>query len=179
MRGLAFTILAYVALALQVGLAPYIEWRGVRPNLVLLAAVFIGMNAKRREPALLGCFLIGLVQDCLTTQALGVYACSYGVAALLVTGSARVVYRDHPLAHVSLALVAGVIAMFATLVSGALHPAAPAVTDGGMTLDAAARVGIGVEVRRLVYTTLLAPFVLWGLTRVRRAFAFRGTYRKR
>src|SRR5215218_7478444 len=105
MRGLGFTILAYVALALQIGLGPFIEWQGARPNLVLLAAVFIGMNAKR-EPALLACFLLGLVQDLLTGQTLGVYAFSYGLAALLITGSAQVVYRDHPLAHVTMALAA-------------------------------------------------------------------------
>src|SRR6478609_6332561 len=126
MRGLAFTLLAYVALALQIGLGPYIEWQGARPNLVLLAAVFIGMNAPR-EPALLGCFVLGLVQDLLTGQALGVYALSYGLAALLVTGSAQVVYRDHPLAHLTLVLAAGVIAMFVALLSQRIHPAAPEI----------------------------------------------------
>src|SRR5215203_473600 len=120
MRPIVFTILAYFAIALQIGLGPYITWKGVPPNLVLLAAVFIGMNA-RREPALVGCFLMGLVQDCLTGQTLGVYAFSYGLAALLVTGSAQVVYRDHPLAHVSLVLVAGVITLFVVLISNLIH----------------------------------------------------------
>lgn len=177
MRGFAFTLLAYVALALQIGLGPYIEWQGARPNLVLLAAVFIGMNAKR-EPALLGCFALGLVQDLLTAQPLGVYAFSYGLAALLVTGSAQVVYRDHPLAHVSMALAAGIIAMFVTLISARLHPGAPEVISGKTTIPAA-HVGVGTEFRRLVYTTLLAPIVLWVLGRIRRAFAFKGSYRKR
>ena len=167
MRGLALTFLAYVALALQVGLTPFIEWHGARPNLVLLAAVFIGMNAKR-EPALVGCFVLGLVQDLLTTQALGVYAFSYGLAGLLVTSSAQAVYRDHPLTHVSLVLLAGLIAMFVSLLSDLFHPAAPG-----------ARVAFGTEFRRLVYTTLLSPFAFWVLGRTRRAFAFKGSYRKR
>jgi rod shape-determining protein MreD len=176
MRGIAFAILAYVALALQIGLAPHIDWRGSTPNLVLLAAVFIGMNAKEREPALVGCFLLGLVQDVLSGQALGIYAFSYGLAAMLVTGSAQAVYRDHPLTHVSLVLITGVIAMFVSLVSGLIHPAAPGSGDGAIP---AARVAFGTEFRRLVYTTLLAPFVLWVLTRVRKSFAFKGSYRKR
>jgi rod shape-determining protein MreD len=177
MRSLGFTILAYFALALQIGLGPYIEWHGARPNLVLLAAVFIGMNAKR-EPALLGCFVLGLVQDLMTGQSLGVYAFSYGLAALLVTGSAQVVYRDHPLAHVALALAAGIITMFVALLSERIHPAAPEVISGKTTIPAA-RVAFGTEFRRLVYTTLLAPIVLWMLGRVRRTFAFKGSYRKR
>jgi rod shape-determining protein MreD len=176
LRPFAFTILAYVALALQVGLAPHVTWRDARPNLVLLAAVFIGMNA-RRESALLGCFLMGLVQDLLTGQTLGAYAFSYGLAALVVTGASPAVYRDHPLAHVSFALVAGLITMTVLLISGWLHPAAPALTDGDATIPAA-RVGMGLLFRQLVYTALLAPFVLWALGRARKAFAFRGSYRK-
>jgi rod shape-determining protein MreD len=178
MRPLAYVILAYVAIALQIGLGPHITWHGVPPNLVLLAAVFIGMNAPR-NPALFGCFLLGLMQDLLTGQALGVYAFSYGLAALVVTGSAPVMYRDHPLAHVSLVLVAGVIALFAVLISGAIHPAAPAATTDADVAIPATRAAIGPEFRRLVYTAMLAPFVLWGLGRIRRTFAFQGSYRKR
>jgi hypothetical protein len=100
------------------------------------------------------------------------------LAALLVTGSAQVVYRDHPLAHVSLALAAGIIAMFVALVSVRLHPAAPEVVSGKTTIPAA-HVAFATEFRRLVYTTLLAPVVLWILGRIRRAFAFKGSYRKR
>jgi rod shape-determining protein MreD len=175
MRGIAFAILAYVALAFQIGLAPHVDWRGATPNLVLLAAVFIGMNAKR-EPAMVGCFLLGLVQDVLSGQALGIYAFSYGLAAMLVTESAQAVYRDHPLTHVSLVFITGVIAMFVSLVAGLIHPAAPASVDGSVP---AARVAFGIEFRRLVYTTILGPFVLWALTRLRKTFAFKGSYRKR
>jgi hypothetical protein len=108
-----------------------------------------------------------------------VYAFSYGLAALLVTGSAQVVYRDHPLTHLALALAAGIIVMFVALLSERIHPAAPEVVSGKTTVMPAARVAFGTEFRRLVYTTLLAPIVLWVLGRIRRAFAFKGSYRKR
>ncbi len=45
MRWLPYFILAYVALGVQVGLGHYVSYKGAAPNLVLVAAVFIGLNA--------------------------------------------------------------------------------------------------------------------------------------
>ena len=107
-----------------------------------------------------------------------VWARLTGIEIAGKTGSAQVVYRDHPLAHLSLALAAGIIAMFVTLLSERLHPAAPEVISGKTTIPAA-HLAFATEFRRLVYTTLLAPVVLWVLGRIRRTFAFKGSYRKR
>src|SRR5689334_580391 len=104
MRWLAYFILAYVALGLQMGLAPYLTFRGAPPNLVLLAVIFIALNAPR-DPALLGCFGLGLLQDLATGQQPGLYAFSYGIVAMLVVAVQQTVYRQHPLTHASLALV--------------------------------------------------------------------------
>ena len=57
MRWLSWFILAYLALGLQSGLGSYIAWEGVPPNLVLIAVIFVALNAPR-EPALLGSFVM-------------------------------------------------------------------------------------------------------------------------
>src|SRR5678809_627478 len=104
MRWLAYFILAYLALALQIGLAPYLQYRGAAPNLVLLAAVFVALNAPR-DAALLGCFCLGVMQDLVTQQQLGLFALSYGLMGLVVFGLNQVVDRDHPLTHFSMTLL--------------------------------------------------------------------------
>ena len=58
------------------------------PNLVLLAALFVALNAPRKS-ALLGCFAMGLMQDLLTQQTLGLYALSYGMVGVMVIGRNR------------------------------------------------------------------------------------------
>src|SRR5687768_9200547 len=102
MRWLPYFILAYVALGVQVGLGHYVAMRGASPNVVLVAAVFIGLYAPR-ETALLGCFGMGLMQDLLTRQPLGLFALSFGLVGLLVAGVQQLVDREHPLTHAALA----------------------------------------------------------------------------
>jgi len=54
-RGVAYVILAYLSLGVQIGLSGFIRVGGAPPNLVLIAALLIALNAPK-EPALLGCF---------------------------------------------------------------------------------------------------------------------------
>src|SRR5256885_10421682 len=103
MRWPIYYILGYVALGLQVGLSGYARIGGAPPNLVLICVLFIVLNAPR-DPALLGCFGLGLIQDLLTQHAMGLYALSYGLLALLVVGINQLLQRDHPATHVILTL---------------------------------------------------------------------------
>src|SRR5262245_64336004 len=93
---------------MQIGLGAYVRIEGAAPNLVLLAAAFIALNAPK-EPALLGCFLLGLMQDLLTQQTLGIYALSYGLVAMFVISTQQLVYREHPLTHISIAFSASIL----------------------------------------------------------------------
>ena len=178
MRWFAYFILAYFAIALQIGLAPFIAYRGAAPNLVLLAAVFIALNAPR-DAALLGCFCLGVLQDLVTQQPPGLFALSYGLLGVVVFGAHQVVYRDHPLTHFSLALLGGLITTAVLLAHGWIHPASPAVarTAGAPALGAI-RLSPGTEFTRVAYTAVLAPVVLGALQRVRKVFAFQPQRRK-
>jgi rod shape-determining protein MreD len=172
MRWFAYFILAYLAVALQIGLAPFLRYRGAAPNLVLLAAVFIALNAPR-DAALLGCFCLGVLQDLVTQQQLGLFALSYGLMGLVVFGLHQVVYREHPLTHFSMALVGGVITTCVLLLHGWIHPPSPAAP--GLP---AIRLSPATEFIRTAYTAVLAPVVLGVLQRIRKVFAFQPQRRK-
>jgi len=178
MRWLAYFILAYVAIALQIGLGPYLRYKGAQPNLVLLAAVFVALNAPR-DAALLGCFCMGVLQDLVTQQPPGLFALSYGLTAMLAVSMNQVVYREHALTHFSVALVGGLLTMAVLLVHGWVHPAAAkAVGPDGATTLPAIRLSAGVEFVRVVYTAALAPVVLGLLQRSKKVFAFQPQRRK-
>lgn len=149
MRWLPYFILSYLAIGLQIGLAPYIAYHGAAPNLVLLVAVFIAIHAPR-ESALLACFALGFVQDLLSVQQPGLFALSYGLVGLFVTSTHQMVYKGHPLTHFSLVLVAGLMTASVLLVQGWIRQPAPRITT---------------ELIRVLYTAGLAPIVFAGLHR--------------
>ena len=157
MRTLAYLILSYIALGLQVGLTPFIRVGNAPPNFVLLAALFIALNAPK-DAALLGCFALGLMQDLLTQQTLGLFALSYGLMAMLVLGAQQFLYRDHPLTHISVAILGTMICAIVMLLHGLFHPAGR------------------VELSRLLYsglyTTALSPIILGILQSIRKMFGF-------
>ncbi len=186
MRLLAYFILAYVSLGIQVGLGDYVSYRGATPNLALLATIFIAINAPR-DAALLGCFGIGLMHDLLTQQPPGLFALSYGLVGLIVAGSNQAIYRDHPLAQFSMALVGAVVVAVVVLLHGWIHPRGPAETEwvGGAGPTPATQVSLAAvhissatEFIRALYTALLAPVVLGLLQRAKRVFAFQPPRRK-
>lgn len=188
MRWLPYFILAYVMLGVQVGLGDYVSWRGAVPNVVLVAAIFIAINAPR-DAALLGCFGLGVMHDLLTQQPPGLFALAYGVVGLLVSGSNTVVYREHPLTHFSMTLAGAMVVAVIVLLHGWIHPPGPATTrwiggGGGGTVPAAqvslaaVRPSIGTELLRAFYTALLAPIVLGVLQRIKKGFAFQPARRK-
>lgn len=163
MRWLVYFILAYVALGIQAGLAsPFMRWRGAVPNVVLLAAIFISINAPR-EAALFGCFLLGLMQDMLTTQALGVYAFSYSLVGMFVISTQEFVHRDHPLTHFSLTLAGGLITAGVVFIHGWVR--GPWMPPAALVTSA-------------VYSALLGVVVLGLLQKMRKVFAFQPARRR-
>jgi rod shape-determining protein MreD len=156
---MAYLILVYIALGMQVGLSPFVLVGGAPPNFVLLAVLFVALNAPR-QPALLGCFGLGLMQDLLTQQTLGVYALSYGLVAVMAMSSQQFLYRDHPLTHVLVALFAAIVVASVILLHGLLR------------LPPERRIDVSRLVSSTLYTTVLSPFVLGMLQRIRKMFGF-------
>jgi rod shape-determining protein MreD len=157
MNWIAFFVLSYAAVALQSGLTPFLRYGAAEPNLVILALVFIAINAERHA-ALLGCYILGAMHDLATRQPFGLFAFSYGLAAWAVISAARSVYREHPLTHFSCALVAGAITAAVLLVHE--HLRRDGVTAVGTFAGA-------------IYTAMLAPVVIGPLMMTRDVFGFK------
>ena len=159
MRWLAFSIFAYLVLGIQSGVGTFVAVGSVsaQPNLVLIAVVFVILNAPHDE-ALLGAVALGALQDLLSSQPFGLFALSYGITAVFLTQAMYAVYRDHPTTHFVCALFGGFVTAVVITVHGWVHPAGAVAAS---TLFAGA-----------VYSAILAPLLLWPLQKWRRVFGF-------
>jgi rod shape-determining protein MreD len=162
-----YILLSYIARGVQIGLGRFITWHGAQPNLGLIAVVFIALNAPR-EAALLGAFAIGALQDLLTAQPPGLFAISYGLTAMIVTGAQSVVTRGHPLTHIMMTLLGGA----ATTIVLLLHSFIWARGNVEGATPIAIKLSIVTLLISIAYTAILAPFVMAPLYRVRKIFSF-------
>jgi rod shape-determining protein MreD len=170
MRPLSYFILAYITLGLQAGIARAIQWNTAGPNFVLLAVIFIALNAPR-DTALLACFGLGAMQDLTSGGTMGLYALCYGIVALFIVAIQQAVYRRHPVTHLMLAMIAGFMVALILAFHGWLRPPGPDRAPDGQHLPP-----IHSPILPLFYTAIysaiLAPFVLAILQRMNRAFGF-------
>jgi rod shape-determining protein MreD len=168
MRWISYFILAYLIIAVQMALAGYLRWGQASPNLVLPAAVFIAINA-RREHALMGAFGLGLLQDLFTQHPLGLYAFAYGLVGLFVVGTQPAVHRDHPLTHFFVTLLAsvlvGIVVLFNNWAYPILHSHSSQLRQPVMGILASA-----------LYTAAVAPLIMGLLGRAKPLFGFRGRH---
>lgn len=163
MRWAAYFILVYVAIGLQIGLQAYVRTDGgARPDLILLAVIFIAVNAPR-DQALLGALGIGLVADLVTVGPLGLYALAYSIVGMFIASARELAAKPHPITHFTLALASGVLSGLVLLIHGWIR-------------------GPGVSIWALLgsalYTAILAPFVLGLLQLLRGLFAFSSRRRR-
>lgn len=157
MRLLPYILLGYIAVGMQVGFAGYVHLGGAAPNIVLIVAIFFALFAQK-ETALISCFTLGLMQDLLTQQRLGLYALSYGLLAIVVVSTAAMVYREHPLTHAAIALAASLFTSILLIIHGAIFGSAP---------------GFGTSMLSAILTAFLAPAIIWGLMKLRPVLGMR------
>lgn len=156
MRWFAFLILAYIAIGLQLGLSGLV---GPSINFVMIAAVFIAINATQRS-AIFACLAIGLVHDIVSNGPIGLFATAYGLAAVMLAVDDRPMASDHPATHFIATLLGGIaLAIIQWLVSkiGRFNMIAP----------------LGQGCMFAFYTAVVAVPLMGVLTRIRKAFRFR------
>ena len=178
MRWFVYFILAYVAVGIQVGAGTYLSYKGAAPNLVLLAVIFIAINAPR-DAALLGGFCMGAMWDLLSQEPLGLYAVCFGLVALFVSATQSIVYREHPLTHFTLALIGGgVVAVLVTLHALIRSPEVVRTIQTTGAALATPRRPLLPAYTSALYTAALAPFLISMMHKMRRLFAFEAPRRK-
>lgn len=157
MRWLPFILLAYVMLGLQIGLGGLPRAGAV--NFVLIAAVFLSLNATRAA-AVPACFGLGLLQDLAGIGPIGTFALTYSIVALLVAGTDRALSAEHPLTHFLITLAGGVVTAMVIWLHGNL-------ARHGVPMP------IGPGLVSAFYSAVVAMPALWALNRMRRRFRFR------
>lgn len=157
MRFIPAILLAYVVLGVQSGLGPFIAVKDATPNFMLAVVIFIALYAPR-EPALIGVFVLGLMQDMLSQDPLGVYPLVYAAVAAATRVTQPAIHRQHWLTHLILGLVGGALHAGILMLVGLRMPGRP-------SLD--------VLIASAIYTAVLTPVLLWLLISIRKVFAFR------
>lgn len=154
MRVIPTILLAYVVLAVQSGLAPFIAVRGASPNLMLPVVIFVALYAPR-EVALIGVYVLGLMQDIMSQEPLGLHPLVYAAVAFATRATQPALHRNHWITQVILAaLGAGLHAIILWLVGWRMppRPSFEALANGA------------------IYTFVLTPLILRGLVALRRVF---------
>jgi rod shape-determining protein MreD len=105
---------------------------------------------------LLGAFVLGVLQDLLSAQGLGLHAFSYGLVAMFTISTQEFVYRENPLTHLTLGLVGGMVLAVVLVLHAWLKTPAP----------------IKAPFISAILTAAVAPILLGVLQRMKRAFAF-------
>jgi len=166
MRWIPLLVILYLAAVVQTTIAPLIEIKSIRPDLVIVVAVFYALYAPRYD-AMLACWCAGFLIDLTsvgfqTHSNIGVHALGMGLVGILVVALRDYTVQDSPLGQMMYCLLAKLLVT------------AVAVTHLAIVLEAE-----GVMRRLLmfglweaVYTGLLAPYAFWALRKLRGTLGF-------
>lgn len=161
MRWIPFIILLYVGAVLQTTIVPVVEIHEIRPDLLIILAVYYALMAPRYD-ALLACWCIGFLIDLCsagytTHSNVGVHAVGLGVAGILIVGLRDYTIQDSPLTQMLYCLFTKIF------VTGVM------VLHMAYVLDVDNIVGrfMAVGCWEAVYTGLLAPYAFWSLRKLR------------
>lgn len=161
MRWIPFIILLYLAAVFQTTLAPVIEINSIRPDLLIILAVFYALTAPRYD-ALLACWCTGFLIDLTTVgyanhSNVGVYAVGLGIAGILIVGLRDYTIQDSPLTQMIYCLATKIFVTGIMLV----HMVYIAKVEG------VAMRFFAIGCWEAVYTGLLAPYAFWAFKRMR------------
>jgi len=83
MTNSGFLIFFIISFLLQIGFVPFLEIKGVKPDLLLIFVIILGLQRERFWGTLSG-FFVGLIQDFFSAGFLGVFALAKTFSAFLV-----------------------------------------------------------------------------------------------
>jgi len=163
MRWVVFAIVLALFTVFQTSVAPFLAMHSVRPDFMLIFAVFIALMA-RSQDALIACWGVGLAMDLMSLSYgdaanVGLHAFCLGLIGAGIVGIRSYLFRDSVVTQVVFTITAKLIL---DLLAGAYML---------YRLDAWHRFG---EVTLLAlwaaaYTAVVAPYVHWLLRRLRTA----------
>ncbi|HPF38240.1 MAG TPA: rod shape-determining protein MreD [Phycisphaerae bacterium] len=173
MRWIPFIILLYVGAVVQTTIAPVVEIRTIRPDLLMILAVYYALHAQRYD-ALLACWCVGFLIDLTSIgyashSNVGIHAVAMGLAGILIVGLRDYTIQDSPFTQM---IYCFLMKLFVTSVM-VLHMAYILDVEG-VTFRF-----LAIGFWEAVYTGLLAPYAFWALRRMRAALGLGPTHRLR
>jgi rod shape-determining protein MreD len=157
MRWIGFILLIALAAVIQTTVVSWIRIHRIGPDLLFLVAVYYLLQAPPAE-ALLAAWAAGLTLDLFSDVRVGTFALSFGLVGLAVIRIREMLFKDHPLTQLVVALVGcGLSQILARAITALLEPS----LQWGL-----ADVLLGALYTAL-YTAILAPYGLWLLDRFR------------
>jgi cell shape-determining protein MreD len=154
-----FFILGYTLVGIHVGAAGLLNLGGMSPNLVVAGVVLLCMWAPR-DAAMLGSLLLGAMQDMVTEQPLGLWAFTYGLAAVVLTTLQPALQRGHLFTQVVFAVVCAGLSVLVLAVSGWLNPPGAELVEAG-TVHRAVRLPVGKLLWQACLTVVAVPVLIW------------------
>lgn len=161
MRWIPFVILLYLGAVVQSTIAPLIEIKTIRPDLLIILAVYYALLAPRYD-AMLACWCIGFLIDLTSIgyashSNVGVHAVGLGTAGILIVGLRDYTIQDSPFTQMLYCFAAKLF------VAGIMILHMVYIVD---IQDVAFRF-LNVGLWEAVYTGLLAPYLFWSLRKLR------------
>ena len=111
MRWFSFTIMLFVALVLQVGMARLfgLGRQRIMPDLLLMLMVILAFRGSHEQAPLAG-WILGLIKDLSSESPLGGYAFAFGLTAWVIVRSRELFFGDNPISLMFITFVAGFLA---------------------------------------------------------------------
>ncbi len=173
MRWVAFGILLYVAAVLQTAVVPFVAVHGIRPNLLVILAVYYALGA-RSQDAMLACWTIGLVTDLASHSVgghsnVGLHALALGLIAVGIVRVREYTFRNSVVTHLVFTFGSTLLLSLATGVH-VFWIRDDWSRPGGLFWSA---------MYTAIYTSVLAPYGHWCLHRSRNLLGIGPTGRLR
>ncbi|MFM9995977.1 MAG: hypothetical protein ACKVU4_09260 [Phycisphaerales bacterium] len=179
MRWLPFAVGAWLALGLELGLAPQLAWHvrtvTIQPSFLLPLAVFVAMGAAANH-AVWACLVLGLLLDLTwrwpastlsdTLTVLGPHALGYLVAGQFVLAMRSMMIRRNPLALAALAVAASLISGVTIVAVFAIRDALGDIVVWSTWTELLGRMGASI------YTGVVALVMGFVLLRLAPVFGF-------
>lgn len=161
MNWVGFAVIAYLVTVIQTSVAPFLAVHTIRPDFMVIVAVFFGLYARPAD-AMLGCWIIGLLIDlCSLSHPLranvGLHALLLGLLGVFMVKTRGVTFREGMISHFIYSFAVCFLMTFAAR----LHTNWE--SPGGPETGRQAAVALYTA----VYTSMLAPYVHFALRRLR------------
>lgn len=155
MKHLLLLCAGTLLVVLETTVAPFVAIRGVKPDLVLVLVVLVGMLSGWKDAALVGLFT-GFIEDACSGQFLGLFMLTRTVVGIGAGLSYARVFQDRVIVPIALVFLGGVV-------GGGLHSFL--LSSFGVPLPLSLATFRVVLVQAL-YSAVLAPILLKGITRL-------------